>query len=281
MLSTDELGFRYGSQWALRHISAELRRGITGLLGANGAGKTTFMRLALGLLPPDEGEVSLFGTNPMRHPELRLRVGYLPQTFAVPQGMRVAAYLESLTLLAGRTPNEAREGTLEALATVGLKERAKSRLGTLSGGMLRRVGVAQALAHRPELLIVDEPAAGLDPEERARLYRALRSAAEVRPVLVSSHHVDELEREADSVWFLRRGKLTWTGSVDEALASLRGKVREGVLPKGERPEGVVVTERRTADGTFWRIVGEDTRLQSAKPALLDAYIAYASPTSEG
>ncbi len=280
MLSTDKLGFRYGSQWALRHVSAELRRGITGLLGANGAGKTTFMRLALGLLPPAEGEVSLFGANPMRRAELRLRVGYLPQTFAVPQGMRVAAYLESLTLLAGRSPKEAREGTLEALATVGLTEQAKSRLDTLSGGMLRRVGVAQALAHRPELLIVDEPAAGLDPEERARLYRGLRSAAEARPVLVSSHHVDELEREADFVWFLRRGALTWTGSVEEALTSLRGKVREGILPQGERPEGAVVSERRTAEGTFWRIVGSEPKLQTAEPTLLDAYIAYASPAGE-
>jgi ABC-2 type transport system ATP-binding protein len=249
-------------------------------VGANGAGKTTFMRLAMGLLAPDEGSVSLFGGNPLRQPELRLRVGYLPQTFSPPGSMRVEDYLECLTLLAGRSGAELRSGIEEALTTVGLSARKRSALGSLSGGMLRRVGVAQAIAHRPELLIVDEPAAGLDPEERVRLYRGLREAAATRPALVSSHLVDEIEREADFVWFIRQGALGWVGTVQDTLKSLRGRVREGILPAPTRPAGAVVTEKRTAEGTMWRIVGNDDRLRLCEPTLLDAYIAYASPKAE-
>ncbi len=279
ILTAKNLGYRYGSRWALRGMSAELSPGITGLLGPNGAGKTTLMRLAMGLLSPDEGNVALLGGDPYRHPHLRLSVGYLPQHFSPPSSMRVQAYLECLTLLSGTSAQEARAGVNEALATVGLSERGRSTLGALSGGMLRRVGVAQAIAHRPQLLIVDEPAAGLDPEERARLYRSLRGVAEERPVLVSSHLVDEIEREADFIWFLRQGELVWTGSVQGALTQMVGRVREGTLPHGEAPKGVIVSEKRTAGGTIWRVVGEgsgleDNRLKVCQPTLLDAYLAH-------
>ncbi|ADI14140.1 ABC transporter ATP-binding protein [Truepera radiovictrix] len=273
-LAIRDLGYRYGPRWALRGVSAALQPGITGLLGPNGAGKTTLMRLSVGLLSPDEGGVSLLGGDPYEHPHLRSRVGYLPQHFSPPSSMRVGAYLECLALLSGRSAREARSGVAEALAAVGLSDRSRSTLGSLSGGMLRRVGVAQAIAHRPQLLIVDEPAAGLDPEERARLYRSLRDAAAERPVLVSSHMVDEIEREADAVWFLRRGELVWTGPVEEALAQMAGRVREGELPRGAAPRGVVVAEKRTAGGTHWRVIGEDGRLKVCQPTLLDAYLAH-------
>ncbi len=274
ILTTKNLGYRYGSRWALRGVNVKLSPGITGLLGPNGAGKTTLMRLSVGLLRADEGEVSLLGGDPYQQPHVRRAVGYLPQHFSPPSSMRVQAYLECLTLLSGTSGREARAGVNEALATVGLSERGRSALGSLSGGMLRRVGVAQAIAHRPQLLIVDEPAAGLDPEERVRLYRSLRGAAEERPVLVSSHLVDEIEREADFVWFLRQGELVWTGSVQGALAQMVGRVREGTLPHGETPKGVIVSEKRTAGGTIWRVIGEDNRLKVCQPALLDAYLAH-------
>ena len=273
MLITKNLGYRYGSRWALRGVDATLSPGVTGLLGPNGSGKTTFMRLAVGLLSPDEGEVTLLGGDPYRQPRLRLGVGYLPQHFSPPEAVRVQEYLECLMLLSGRSGREARRGVAEALATVGLSERGRNTLGSLSGGMLRRVGIAQAIAHRPRLLIVDEPAAGLDPEERVRLYHSLREAAEQRPVLVSSHLVDEVEREADFVWFLRGGELVWVGSVQETVQRMVGRVREGTLSPGETPKGVVVTERRTAGGVTWRIVGDDARLEVCQPTLLDAYLA--------
>lgn len=271
----ENVDYHYGHRQAVAGVTARLSGGITGLLGRNGAGKTTLMRLAIGLLTPSGGRVRLLGADPVRRPSCRRRAGYLPQSFEPPRNMRVRDYVETLALLSGVPHRRAREAVERALAQVGLLDRAASRLGALSGGMLRRVGVAQAIAHDPELLIVDEPAAGLDPEERVRLYHMLRQFAQERPVLVSSHHVEELEREADCLWMLRRGELVWQGSVPDALRSVEGLVREGVLPEGERPLGRAIAQRPTACGARWRVLGDDPRLPPCAPTLLDAYIFHA------
>jgi ABC-2 type transport system ATP-binding protein len=270
---TTNLGLHYGSNWAVRSLNTELKPGITGLVGPNGSGKTTFMRLIMGLLRPSEGHVDLFGADPFRKAETRLRVGYLPQTFDPPRTARVGDYLQFLTLLAGVDPGKVRRCVQEALETVNLTERRRSPVSSLSGGMLRRLGVAQSIAHSPNLLIADEPGTGLDPEERLRLYRSLRQTADQRPVLVSSHLVDELEWEADHIWFMKRGRLVWTGSVREALNSVAGQVREGALPAGEVPLGVVVSRRDTDNGVSWRVFGEDDRLTPVQPTMRDVYFA--------
>lgn len=271
----DTVDYHYGRHCAVAGVTARLSGGITGLLGRNGAGKTTLMRLAMGLLVPSGGQVRLLGADPARQPSCRLRAGYLPQSFEPPRNMRVRAYVETLALLSGVPQRRVRAAVEDALAQVGLLDKASSRLGALSGGMLRRVGVAQAIVHSPDVLIVDEPAAGLDPEERVRLYHTLRQLSARCPVLVSTHHVDELEREADHLWMLRRGKLTWQGSIPEALRSVAGLVREGVLAEGERPAGRAISERPTAAGIRWRTLGDDPRLLPAEPTLLDAYIHHA------
>lgn len=274
------VGYRYGERWAVQGFTAALPSGITGLLGANGAGKTTLMRLAMGLLSPTAGSVRLLGADPVHQPEQRLRVGYLPQHFDPPRWMRVRDYVESLTLLAGRNMREARTAVSDVLERVGLAEYRLKPLSALSGGMLRRVGIAQALAHDPHLLMMDEPAAGLDPEERMRLNQMLRELAESKPVLVSTHMVDEIEREADNIWMMRRGNLVWAGAVREALESVRGKVREGILPPGVTPTGRTVTQRPVANGTQWRVVGGMENLPATEPTLLDAYIHYMNAGEE-
>lgn len=271
----DRVDYHYGRHRAIAEITVQLSGGITGLLGRNGAGKTTLMRLAMGLLAPSGGQVRLLGADPVRQPACRLRAGYLPQSFEPPRNMRVRDYVETLALLSGVPHRRVREAAEQALVHVGLLEKATSRLSALSGGMLRRVGVAQAIVHDPELLIVDEPAAGLDPEERVRLYHTLRQFAAERPVLVSTHHVDELEREADHLWMLRRGALTWHGTIPAALQSVHGLVREGVLAEGERPIGRPIAQRPTVEGIRWRILGDDPRLSPCEPTLLDAYIFHA------
>lgn len=232
------------------------------------------MRLAIGLLRPHEGAVFLLGRDPYRYPGQRLGVGYLPQHFQGPSAMPVIEYLTCLALLAGVERRAAARAVLEALETVGLRERSKSPLGTLSGGMLRRVGLAQALVHEPRLLIVDEPAAGLDPQERVRLYDTLRQASAHRPVLVSSHLVEEVEREADWVWIMAAGELVWTGRIAEAVATAEGRVREGILPQAVRPDGQVVLRRPQPEGVLWRVIGGDGRLAPARPTLLDAYLLH-------
>lgn len=268
----DQVDYAYGSVQAIKSVSFELTSGLTGLVGRNGAGKTTMMRLALGILVPTRGQVRLFDRDPARDPAWRLRVGYLPQTFEPPRGSRVSDYLTTLGLLSGIPRSQVRRAVDSALETVGLLDRRRSRLGSLSGGMLRRVGVAQAIMHDPDLLILDEPASGLDPEERIRLYDTLRQFAATRPVLVSTHHVDELEREADQIWMLSRGCLVWAGTLRGALQSVAGLVREGELSEWEVPRGQVIAKRSTANGVRWRIVGEDQRLSVCDPTLLDAYL---------
>lgn len=274
ILRFEHLGYRYGSKWALRDATGLLRMGITGLLGPNGAGKTTLMRLAMGLFSPHEGSVALLGRDPSRHPEQRLYAGYLPQVFDPPRYMRVADYVQCLALLAGCNRKEVGAAVDRSLDAVGLVDQRRSLIGSLSGGMIRRVGLAQALAHQPEVLILDEPVAGLDPEERIRLYSALRQEASTRPVLVSSHLVDEIEREADCVWMMCEGKLVWAGTVKEALQSFKGCVREGVLPSPNKPNGHVVFSRPASEGRLWRIIGGDERLAVCEPSLLDVYMHY-------
>lgn len=160
-----------------------------------------------------------------------------------------------------------------------LADRAKSRLGSLSGGMVRRVGVAQAIMHDPRLLIADEPAAGLDPEERLRLFDNFRAVASERPALISSHSVEEIEREADHVWFLREGRLAWSGTVRDAIKEMQGRVRQGELPEGEQPVGTVVSRKQSAGGNMWRVIGSDSRLPACDPTLLDAYFEHVGRAS--
>lgn len=265
--------FHYGSNQVLHSVTCAMRPGVTGLLGNNGAGKTTLLRLSVGLLGPSAGEVRLFDRNPQSSPELRLRTGYLPQDFRAPPSMRVSDYLECMGFLSGLSRRGVREAVHEAVTIVGLGERSRVKAGSLSGGMLRRVGLAQALLHSPDLLILDEPTAGLDPDERLRMYETLRQSAGKRPVLVSSHQVDEIEREADHVWILAEGRLRWAGSVVDGISAVSGQIREGVLPNGIQPRtGQVLMSRPADGGHYWRILGEDPRLQPCEARLLDFYL---------
>lgn len=280
-LELNNLSYRYADEWAVKEVTARLGTGITGLLGPNGAGKTTLMRLSLGLLSPSEGQVWLLGGNPFQIPSLRLNVGYLPQRFDPPLSIRVGEYLQTMALLAGLSQRDLNQKVTKALMAVGLEDRRGSALGTLSGGMVRRVGVAQALIHEPKIMIMDEPAVGLDPEERNRLYEVLRAAAPQSSILISSHQVEELEREAESVWIISKGRLAFAGSVYDALRSVSGSVRMGVLPPGIEPQGRVVEYRTVKEGVSWRIVGEDARLAIVPPTLRDVYMLHVSAEGAG
>jgi ABC-2 type transport system ATP-binding protein len=208
VLTIENLSFHYGSTSILSGVSLLLQPGITGIIGAEGAGKTTLLRLVLGLLVPASGSIHLFGGDPSRNSALRRQSGYLPQQFTPGGSMPAADYLEALTLLAGPTPPEARILAHSALEEWGLSEVRLHSLASLTKAEIRRLGVAQALAHRPRLLLLDEPVAGLAAGERQELLDKLREMAEAQPILVTSHAADKVERIADHLWLLEAEQLT-------------------------------------------------------------------------
>lgn len=210
---------RFGLVWALRGLDLAVPRGrVFGLIGPNGAGKTTTIRICLGLLRPDAGEARLFGEDPWNNPAARARVGVLHEHMAFPAFLRVARFLEHVARIYG--VGEPRKAALEALELVGLKEAADRRISALSAGMRQRLGIAQALIHRPELVITDEPTANLDPLGRAELLDLIARLHREEGVsfLISSHILPELARVCDSIALIHQGRVFLTGRLDELMA---------------------------------------------------------------
>lgn len=201
----------------LTDLSLELEAGIVGLVGVNGSGKTTLMRLLATRLAPTAGSLRLCGRDPRADlRQVRRCIGYQPQELSMPDSLRVADFLCYMAWLRGIPRRDRASASRQAAELVGLDERLPSRLGTLSGGMRRRVLLAQALLGDPGLLLLDEPAAGLDPEQRVRVRDLLRrTASPGRLVLVSSHLIDDLVGMADRMLMLDAGRLVFDGSVAE------------------------------------------------------------------
>jgi ABC-type multidrug transport system ATPase subunit len=224
-----------GPVTALAGISLDVPPGMFGLLGPNGAGKTTLMRILAGLLEPTSGEVTLDGLDALAHPrEIRRRLGYLPQEFGFyPHltGEKMLLYLLRLKGIEapGGLPRLARE----LLLRVNLGAAAGRKVKSYSGGMRQRLGIAQAIAGDPRLIIVDEPTAGLDPEERLRFYRLLAELAEDRIVLLSTHIVEDVAVLCPRFAVIRQGRLVAQTSPGEARAAIAGKIFEGRVAPGE------------------------------------------------
>ncbi len=209
---------RFGRVVALDGLTLEVpRKRIFGLIGPNGAGKTTTIRICLGLLRPDAGEAFLFGEDPWNNPRVRLRVGVLHERMALPEHVRAAELLEHVARIYGLSSPE--EAAAEALELVGLKEAADRKVGGLSAGMRQRLCIAQALIHRPELVIADEPMANLDPLGRSEMLDLIARLHREEGVdfLISSHILPELSRVCDSVAFIHQGRVYITGSLEELM----------------------------------------------------------------
>lgn len=206
-LTKDRSGFRLGP------VNLTLAPGVTCLVGANGAGKSTLMRLVLGLDTPTSGGISRSGT-----------VGYMPQELSFPAVARASDYLRHVAMLVGVSP-DARVGAVDDLLTrVGLADRADSRIGALSGGMRRRLGLAQALLGGPAVLMLDEPTVGLDPLQRVEMRHAIARASADRIALISTHLVEDVTDLADRVLVMRDGQVVADGRQDEVVASAPGSV---------------------------------------------------------
>jgi ABC-type multidrug transport system ATPase subunit len=234
MLKIRELVKVYpGPVTALQGINLDVPVGMFGLLGPNGAGKTTLMRILAGLLEPTSGQVTLDGEDILADPrKVWRRLGYLPQDFGFyPQltGEKMLAHL--LELKGVEAPGGMKKLCAELLERVNLAHAAKRRVRTYSGGMRQRLGIAQAIAGNPRLIIVDEPTAGLDPEERLRFYRILAELAEDRIVLLSTHIVEDVAVLCPRFVVIRRGRLVAQTAPHEAQSALQGKIFEGRIAR--------------------------------------------------
>jgi ABC-2 type transport system ATP-binding protein len=273
-----------GQIWGLRDFTLALGPGILGLVGPNGAGKSTLMRILATVTQPTEGTVIWNGTDVIRAPnELRAVLGYLPQDFGVYPNLNAAEFLEYIAAIKGLDRQAARRRIDELLQVVNLVDARKRPLGGYSGGMKQRVGIAQALLNDPQLLIVDEPTAGLDPEERVRFRNLLSDLSGERIVILSTHIVSDVEAAATQIALIRQGRLLWSSTPEELLRGVEGKVWEWTVPSTEltdlRERHLISSTVRHSDGVHVRAVA-DTRpapgAQALQPRLEDAYLHFIS-----
>ena len=211
----------YGPVVGLVDVTAELQPGVTGLLGPNGAGKSTFLKLLTGQLRPSSGEVRLLGEDPFRHPRVHARVGFCPEQDAFYEDASGREFVDYLTRLHGYSGREARRRADAAIERVGLSDDAGRRIRTYSKGMRQRIKLAQAIAHDPEVLVLDEPMTGLDPLARHQMAELIRAmAAGGATVLVSSHILHEVEAMTRTVLLLFQGRVLASGTIEEIRALL-------------------------------------------------------------
>ncbi len=218
-LKADRLTKRYKNIIAADRLTFTLQKGVTGLLGANGAGKTTLMRMLCGILTPTEGTVTYDGI-PVTEESYRNILGYLPQDFGYYPDFTGTDFLMYFSALKGLSKQAAKARTEELLRIVGLSDVSKKRIKSYSGGMKQRLGIAQALINRPEVLIMDEPTAGLDPQERVRFRNLIGELGKNSIVLLSTHILSDIEHIADRVIMMRSGQIIWQGTWGDSNESL-------------------------------------------------------------
>jgi ABC-2 type transport system ATP-binding protein len=279
-LAIDRVSKRYsGGNWALKGFTLELQPGVLGLLGPNGAGKTTLMSILATITRATEGRVTWNGTDVASHPdELRAVLGFLPQDFGVYPNLNAVEFLEYLAAVKGLDAATSRRRIDELLNLVNLTEVRKRPLGGYSGGMKQRVGIAQALLNDPQLLIVDEPTAGLDPEERVRFRNLLSDLSGERIVILSTHIVSDVEATATDIALIAQGTLVAHASPEELLRRVEGKVWEWVLASADlntaKQKYLISNTSRRSDGVHARVLADapPNGAQPVTPNLEDAYL---------
>ena len=231
-LELNGLTKEFGDFTAVNHINLTMTNGVYGLLGVNGAGKTTLMRMLCTLLKPTSGMICCNGKDIFNmDSEYRKLLGYLPQDFGFYPEFTVEDYLLYITALKGIRPIVAKKRVKELIAKVGLSKAAHKKMKKLSGGMKRRAGIAQAMLNNPKILILDEPTAGLDPNERIRFRNLISELSEDRLVLLSTHIVSDIEYIANEIWLMKDGEILHKGSIEELINSMTETVWECLVPK--------------------------------------------------
>ncbi len=279
----------YGKFRALDHVSLRIGSGMFGLLGPNGAGKTTLMKLLTTLLRPTAGRVVVDGQDVAAQPGyVRQRLGYLPQEFGFYKSLNAYDLLDYVAAMKNLPRAQRRQQVERVLEQVNLTKDAKRRVGGYSGGMKQRLGIAQALLGDPQLLVVDEPTAGLDPEERIRFRNLLARISGQRVVILSTHIVADIEASCTQVAVLNRGQVAFDGMPDELIARAQGKVWEIEIAPGEYEQieqrYTVISSRTVSGRMVLRVVADEFPLgrgEALAAGLEDGYVAVMSKLSGG
>lgn len=223
----------YGKKQALCDVNLHIEQGMFGLLGRNGAGKTTLMKVITTLLPASSGEINVCGISVKEQGKVRSIIGYLPQDFSMYGNMTAYEAMDYLGVLSGLDKNTRKKRILELLERVNLQNNKRTKVKAMSGGMKRRLGIAQAILHDPKVLIVDEPTAGLDPEERVRFRNLLSEIADDRIVILSTHIVGDIEATCEKIAVMDAGDIIFNGTVTELLEQAEGKIYTATVSKME------------------------------------------------
>ena len=243
-----DLTRRFGRTQAVAGVSLTGGPGVFGLLGPNGAGKTSLLRMMATVLPPTSGRMRLLGRDPGGYGprrEIRRRLGYLPQNLGYYPGFTVAEFVEYFALLKDMPASQVPRAVATAVERVGLGDRARAKLRTLSGGMLRRAGIAQAIVNEPELLLLDEPTAGLDPEQRLEFRALMRNMGQRATVIVCTHLVEDVGAACTEVALMDMGKIVFHGTPADLIARGEGTSAAGDAPL-ERGYSAVLAAARSA-----------------------------------
>ena len=267
---------------AVDDVSYTMGCGVYGLLGVNGAGKTTLMRMLTTLMKPTSGEILWDGQNIFTMDgRYRMLLGYLPQDFGYYPDFTVLDYLLYIASIKGIRPAVAKQRAKELLKQVGLTKARNKKMKTLSGGMKRRAGIAQAMLNNPKILILDEPTAGLDPSERIRFRNLISELAEDRIVLLSTHIVSDIEYIANDILLMKDGQITVSGTSEEIIATMPDKVWRCTVPKGKIDAYLkaykVSNVKTVSNGVELRIVAKNPPAENViqeTPTLEDVFLYY-------
>jgi len=280
-LSITKLGKQYRRDfWGLQEFSLDVQPGILGLLGPNGAGKSTFMRMLATITKPTEGTVLWNDVDIVKSPDtMRAVLGYLPQDFGVYPNLNAVEFLEYMAAIKGLDAKSAKNRIDELLQVVNLVDASKRPLGGYSGGMKQRVGIAQALLNDPQLLIVDEPTVGLDPEERVRFRNLLSDLSGERIVILSTHIVSDVEATATRIAMINKGHLLRDAQPEDLLKELDDKVWKWTVSSAEllavKQMFVVSGTIRRSEGVEIRVVSDsqpNVQAVNTSPNLEDVYL---------
>ncbi len=280
MLVVKDVDKRYGDFIALEGINLEFTNGVYGLLAPNGAGKTTFIKMLATLMTPTKGEILYTGQNIFSMDEkYRDLLGYLPQQFGFYPNYSPKQYLLYLAALKGIEKKEAIQRIADLLEKVALSDVMNKKMRKFSGGMIQRVGIAQALLNDPKILILDEPTAGLDPKERARFRQLLTELARDRLVIISTHIVSDIESIANEVIMIKNKRIIYKDRVEHICATQEGHVFEAIIEfdelEGFRKRYVVLSEKQERGKMLVRFIyhGErEDNWEAVPPSLEDVFL---------
>lgn len=283
-LTMEHLSKQFKNKIAVEDVNTELTEGVYGFLGANGAGKTTLLQMICGIVKPTLGEVKVDGENNLQMGErFRDLLGYLPQEFGYTQGFTAEDFMLYIASVKGLTPRFAKRRTKELLKLVNLEKEADKKIRTFSGGMKRRLGIAQALLNEPKILILDEPTAGLDPKERAYFRNIIAEMSKDKIIIISTHIVSDIEYISDAVLVMKKGRFILQGSAEELLREVQEEVWSCRVPNREwmnfESTHCIVNSHGLCSEVEARVVSVQEPVKGAvkvEPTLEDLYLKYFS-----